>query len=232
MFSTLQIVFERTLERMSAQLTTYLPPLLVAIVLLAATWIVALLARLLISTAMKGAGLDRFLNESGIASILGHSGRIRGSRLVAGAAYWCILIGGILLAINAFDTTITSQLVQAAVFLFPKLVTAGAILLAGIWLARYLGRSVLVWSCNQDLPCPRHWSVVSRALIVFTAAVVASDTLNFARSVFLSAFLIILGGVVLAASIALGLGAWPSVRTFFQNRAERPQEERSLWTHL
>jgi hypothetical protein len=63
---------------------------------------------------------------------------------------------------------------------------------------------------------------------------VAADQLDFARSVFLAAFIIILGGAVLTASLALGIGAGRSMGPFIERKRQQGAEsgERSLWSHL
>jgi hypothetical protein len=76
------------------------------------------------------------------------------------------------------------------------------ILLVGAWLSQYLGRSLLVWAVNENLPAPRRIVAAARVLIMFVAVVVVADTLNFARTVFLAAFMILVGGAVLTASLA------------------------------
>ena len=94
---------------------------------------------------------------------------------------------------------------ETLVLLFPKLVTATVILLAGAWLGQYLGRSALVWAVNEEVPFARRIATGVRVAILFVAVVVAADQLNFARNVFLSAFLIVAGGAVLTISLILGL---------------------------
>jgi hypothetical protein len=109
------------------------------------------------------------------------------------------------------------------------------ILLAGAWLGQYLGRSMLVWAVNENFPSPRRLAAVVRILIMFVAVVVAADNLDFARSVFLAAFIIFVGGAVLAASLAIGLGRGTgTVQRFLEDKRERAVEagDRSLWSHL
>jgi hypothetical protein len=70
-------------------------------------------------------------------------------------------------------------------------------------------------------------------LIVFVAVVVAADHLNFARTVFLAAFLLVVGGLVLAGSIALGLSAHEALKRRLAEPAHSGDgEEKSLWNHL
>jgi hypothetical protein len=113
---------------------------------------------------------------------------------------------------------------------------AGAIILVGIWLGQYLGRSTVVWAVNEGLPQPRRLAAAVRVVIMFVAVVVAAYQLDFARSVFLAAFILLLGGAVLAASLAAGIGAGDRFRRYLSDRQERQEpsmeRERSLWSHL
>lgn len=233
MIETLQNMFDRIVETIVYHLTTYVPPLVVALMILGIFWIVALALRWLITKAIKGTGIDRFLAETGLRSILDSSGRLHGMPLIAGVAYWFVLLCGFIFALNAFNTTLTSRAVDAAAALLPKVVTAAIILLLGAWLAQYLGRSVLVWSSNEDLPFPRRIAAITRLITMFVAVVVASDVLDFAPRVFFAAFVILVGGLVGAASLAVGLGGRDAVRRHLEQQArKRDERERSLWSHL
>lgn len=233
MIFTLQQVLDRVLETISYNLTTYVPPLVVALIVMAIFWLVAKAVRWSLTKAIKGTGVDRFLSDSGLRSIIDSSGRLHGRPLIAGAAYWFILASGFFFALNVFGTNLTSRIVEAAVFLFPKAVTAGFILLVGAWLAQYLGRSILVWAANEELPFPRRLSALTRLVTMFVAIVVATDVLDFAPRIFFAAFVIIVGGAVLAGSLALGLGGRDAVKRHLEEQTQkRDESEKSLWSHL
>jgi hypothetical protein len=233
MIETLRKVLEGTLDRLHNHVTTYLPSTLAALTVVLAAYLTAVLVRWVIYRIFKGLTIDKFLRQSGIAFMVDSSGRLRATRLVAETVYWCILLSGVLVGMNVFATDLTTQIIQSFIFLLPKLVVAVLILLSGAWLGQYLGRSMLVWSVNEGFPSPRRLAVVVRILIIFVAVVVAADQLNFARSVFLAAFIIFVGGAVLAASLAIGLGRG-GVQRFLEEKREQTGEpgERSLWNHL
>jgi hypothetical protein len=221
-------------DRLSQQITTILPGLLAALVILSATYFLARIARWLLTRIFKGIALDRFLLQSGLSSMLDRSGRLRATGLVAQGAYWLILLLGLLTALSAFDTNLSSEIIEAVVFLFPKAITAALILLGGVWLGQYLGRSTLVWAVNEELPMPRRFAGVVRIAIVFVSVVVAAEQLNFASHVFFAAFVLLVGGVILAFSLALGLGSREWIQRYLQQRSWQAEEsvERSLRDQL
>lgn len=235
MMQTLEQVLARALDNLSRQITTILPPLLAGLTILVGAFVLASLMRWLLAKTFRGVALDRFLRESGLSSVLFHNGAIKVSRLVPNLVYWMILLAGALTGLSAFDSKITSRIVESTVFVLPKLLTAAAILLGGTWLAQYLGRTVLLWTVNDEIPHPRRWALATRAAVVATSVVVAADMLDFGRNVFLAAFIILSGGVVLGLSLAFGLGGRATVERFLLQRYERRTEEESqaaLWRHL
>ena len=232
MIETLTKVLEGALDRLHYQVTTYVPSLLAAFTLFLVAFVIARFARWLLYKIVKGQTIDRFLRQSGIAFIVDPSGRLRATSLVAESVYWCVLLTGVLAGLNVFGTDLASQINQRLVFLLPKVVVVGVILLAGAWLGRYLGRSVVVWAVGEGLPSPRRLGMAVRVLIMFVAVVVAADELDFARNVFLAAFIIIVGGAVLAASLAIGRRPERVGRLLDMDNGDgRGASERSMWSH-
>lgn len=233
MSETLRMILGGVVDRLHFQATTYLPSLMAAGVVILGAYLTAAIARRILHRIFKGVAMDRFMRRSGIAHLIDPSGHLRATRLVAETVYWCILIAGILSGLSVFGTDLTAQLIQSFVFLTPKLVIAGLIVLAGAWLSQYLARCMLVWAFNENLPQPRRLATGVRVIVLFVAVVVAADHLDFARSVFLAAFIMFVGGLVLAASLAIGLGLSGRVRHYLEQKGEASDDsERSLWSHL
>ena len=234
MFDTFNRIFTSAVEQLSQQIERHLPPLLVALTLVLVAWLIALVARLLLLRLFKGRTLERFVQQSGLLTLLGGSPRFPVSRVVASVVYWSVLGLGFLAGLSVLNTQLTTRMAEAVMLLTPKLLTAAAIVLAGVWLGRYLGRGALVWACNEELPGPRRLAAAVRFLVLFLAVVLAADQLDFGRTVFLLAFLILMGGVVLALSLGLGLGARDAFREYLAAKLAGRQEhsERSLWSHL
>jgi hypothetical protein len=235
MLDLLEQIIRQTVERVSSQVLIYVPGLLAALFILLVALLIARLARWSIARIFKGIALDQFLKRTGLSSMIDKSGRLRTSQVAAKTAYWTILVAGILIALSAFNSILTTRLAEAILFLFPKIAVASAIIIIGAWIGRYFARTTLVWAVNEGLPWPRRLAAFVRILFTFAGVVAAADHLNFAREVFLSAFVIIVGGIVFACSLALGLGGRESVRRYLHKIKERSPDatdERPLWRHL
>ncbi len=234
MIRVLQEIFERTLARLSQQLVNYVPPLIVAAVILLSALVLATLLRWMILKAIKATALDSFLRTSGLAPAMEPSAHSRAAVILAGAAYWITIGAGFLTALDVFDTSLTTRMIEVTVFAVPRLFTAALILLAGLWLSRYLGRGALVWSVNEGVPFARRWAAAVKAAILFVAVVVAAETLGFAERVFFTAFVVFVAAVALAGSIAFGLTLRSMMERSLRDPGKEREEERerSLWSHL
>ena len=234
MFQLAEGIARDAMERLSRITTAYLPPLLVALFILLIAWFLAMAVRWLLMRIFRGARMDQFLRRSGLASILPGEGPAHATRIAAKASYWAILIGGFLLALSAFDMQLTSRTIEWLLLMVPKLVAGAVILVAGLWLSRHLGHSALLWAFNEGIPHSRWISQGVRILVVFATVVVVADYLDFARNVFLAAFILTVGGAMLVGGLALGL----AVRKLIERNIEaRDSEgagrgEHEVWKHL
>jgi hypothetical protein len=100
-----------------------------------------------------------------------------------------------------------------------------------MWVGRYAGRSALVWACNEGLPHGRTLAGLVRIVVVTVAIAAAAEHLQFAPAVFLALAGLVAGGVVLTASIAIGLGAHRAVARHLEDDEAEPAAT-SLWNHL
>jgi hypothetical protein len=222
------------MERLSRLTTAHLPALLAALLILLAAWCLAAGVRWLLMRIFRGARIDRFLRRSGLASLFPGEGSARATKMAARTSYWAILTGGFLLALSAFDTQLTSRMIEWVVLMVPKLVAGAVILVAGLWVSRYLGHSALIWAFNEGIAHSRWISQGVRIVVIFVTVVVVADYLNFARNVFLASFILLVGGAMLAVGLALGLGC----RKFVERGLEVRNSERSerlepeVWKHL
>jgi hypothetical protein len=234
MFQLAERIGRDTIERLSRLTTDHLPGLLAAFFLLFAAWALAAGARWLLMRLFRGARIDRFLRRSGFASLLPGDSPVRATLMVAKGAFWAILAGGLLLALSAFDTQLTSRMIEWFFVLVPKLIAGAMILFAGVWVSRYLGRSALVWAFNEGIPYSRRIGQGVRVVVIFVTVVVAADYLNFARNVFLASFILIVGGAMLAGGLALGLGGRKAVERYLESKDSEKvdKSEEALWKHL
>ena len=108
-----------------------------------------------------------------------------------------------------------------------------AILAVGLVLANVVWRVVLLAAVNAGWPSARLVGGAVYFLTVTIAAAMALDHVGLARPIVLTAFAIVVGAVMLALAIAVGVGSGPLVRRLLEERlVERSRPESDGSSHL
>ena len=216
------------------RLVAVLPGLLVLLSLLVVGFILAWLARIVVSRGSRALGVDRLLERWGVAPSLRRSGILRVPSDVLGlVCFWAIFILFASVGIDGLALPGAPGATALLVAFLPPLLAAALILLVGWLVANFLSQGVLIAAVNARLPEARllargvHWGV-----LLFAAAT-ALTHLGIGKEMVLVAFGITLGGVVFAMALAFGLGGRSVARHILERRLRReapPPQERI--THL
>lgn len=213
-------------------IANFLPGLLVALLLLLAAFVTALLIRGVLVRALVGLDFDRRAEQMGLTALLGWSAQASLSQAIARVVYWTILIIGLLVGLTALNATIPSQLAMSVFEYLPHLIAALLILGVGAVAARFLARSVLIGAVNMQIQSARLLSLLVKWLVLLVAVAMALDHLGIGRSVLLLAFAILFGGVVLAAALAVGLGARDVVGRALERQVREPPRHDDTVNHV
>lgn len=216
--------FNRAFRRAGAEIVdgiaNFLPGLLVFLVLLAGALVVAVVLRYALRRALEGLDFDRRAELLGFPAADWAPAR-SAAALVSTAAYWTVLVIGLLVALTALDAALPSRFAVSVLEYVPHLLAAAAILLVGGGVARFLARSILIGAVNMGIQYARLLSLTVKWLVLIVTAAMALDHIGIGRTVLLLAFGILFGGVVLAIALAVGLGA----RDIVRRALERPLRE-------
>jgi hypothetical protein len=154
------------------------------------------------------------------------------SLIVARVIMWVVIAAGVLTGLSALDPVMASTLAQSTLAYLPNLLAAVLIVVFGFILARFMARSVLIGAVNLQLGAARPLSTAVKWLLLLLAWTLALEHLGIGRGLLSLAFLILLGGIVLAASLAVGLGSKDLVRRSLERKAERAREPDDQLTHF
>jgi hypothetical protein len=216
------------------RLLAIFPGLLVLLTLLVVGFVLAWLARLIVSKVGRGLGIDRLFERWGVAPSLRRSGILRLPSDVLGlVCFWAIFILFASVGIDGLALPGAPGATALLIAFLPPLLAAGLILLVGWLVANFLSQGVLIAAVNARLPEARllargvHWGV-----LLFAAAT-ALTHLGIGKEMVLVAFGVTFGGVVFAIALAFGLGGRGIARHILERRLRRetpPPQERI--THL
>ena len=148
------------------------------------------------------------------------------TEIVARFSFWASVLFGLIIGVSAFDTSYATG-TALPISLLPYLTSAvGAVLLlfAGVLMARFLARSVLISAVNAQLQYARVLSLGVKWLVLVLTAAMVLDHLQVGRDIVELAFGILFGGIVLTLALAVGLGSRDLVSRSLESRVEHSGE--------
>jgi hypothetical protein len=147
------------------------------------------------------------------------------TELFARASFWTCVLLGLLIGVSAFDASYSSAS-NVPILLLPYVMHAvGAliVLLAGLLIARFLARSVLISAVNAQLHYARFLSLGVKWLVLVLTAAMVLDHLEIGDRIVELAFGILFGGIVLTLALAIGLGSRDLVTRSLERGVERAE---------
>jgi hypothetical protein len=211
MWERVESVFVEAFGRLGAVLADDLPGIVAMLVVVLASVAVAFAIRAALRFGLARVGFDTRAREWGMTTGRTLEPHHEPSWLVARGAFWLVIATGFALALAVLGASTTSALGLSLLALLPRLVVGGLLLLLGIGAARYLERGVLIGAVNQRIRRARLLAWGVKWLVLALAAAMALQHVGVGGSLPTIAFSILVGGAVLGAALAFGLGARDAV---------------------
>jgi hypothetical protein len=228
MWNQVREVLDEAFARLRDVLAADLPGLVAMIIVLAGAILVAYVVRGVLRVALGRIGFDRRAREWGMTTGRDLGEAHEPSWLVARGAFWFIIAGGLALALDVLGASTVSAFGLSLLVFLPKLVIGAIILLVGIGVARFLERAALIGAVNLKLQQARLVALGVKWLVLVLAAAMALEHVGIGGHLPTVAFAIVVGGMVLGAALAFGLGARDAVARSLERdgRSERSGEAR------
>jgi len=225
MWEQVERIVRQATGQITEQLAAFLPGVVVAASLALTALLIAVIVRVLLLRILRGIDFDGRAGRWGVPMLVGLGPTATASTAVAKIAFWTILVLGLLVSLTALNASIPSQLALSVFEYVPHLAAACVILLVGSVAGRLLARSALIGAVNMQIRSARLISMAVKWLVLLVTIAMALDHLGIGRRVLLLAFGILFGGVVLAAALAVGLGARDAVREVLLGELRRPSPD-------
>jgi len=146
--------------------------------------------------------------------------------------FWLVVLLGFLVGFAAIDPVRTGVLLGAVFGYLPNVVVAVLLLVVGALVARFLGRSVLIGAVNLQIESAKLLSIGVKWMVMVLATAMALTHLSIGGPVLTLAFGILFGGIVLAMSLAVGLGSKDMVRKGWERRERREEQAETPYQPL
>lgn len=207
MWERVEQVLSQAFGRLGAVLVADLPGFVAMVIVLVGAFLAAVLVRWVLRRVLSRVGFDRRAREWGMTTGRNLEPHHEPSWLVARGAYWFVLLAGLALALDVLGASTTTALGLSLLGFLPRLVVGAVILLVGVGAARFLERSVLIGAVNRQIQQARHLALAVKWVVLVLAAAMALEHVGVGGGLATLAFAIVLGGVVLACALAVGLGS-------------------------
>lgn len=224
MWQQVSQALNQSVTRVATRIATLLPGFLALVVALVVALIAAWVIGFVLRRSLRSLDFDEKVAGWDIPGVRAGAGRSP-TDLAVRLAGWVVIILGFLVGVNAFEATLTSQLVTQLFAYLPNVVAAGLVLLVGGIAARFFSRSVLIGAVNLNVQYAHLLSVGLKWLILVLTGAMALNHLEIGGKIVDEAFAILFGGIVLTLALAVGLGARDLVSRSLERQTSRMPEE-------
>jgi len=216
MLYAIAAVLRKAWMQLGALASSLLPNIIAALVILMLGSALGWMAGLVANRLLRAAQIDRRINLLGLSPSLETLGIASGVRLLARVFQWFVVLLAAILALYSLNARVAADLATRLLLYIPALVMAVLILLLGFVLSRFLARGVLIAAVNARIASARLLSALTRAAVMVVAVAASLEHLALARATVFAAFVILFGGAVFCAALALALGSQPLVQRWLE----------------
>lgn len=223
-------IFERLIAEpfgnFLARVLDFLPNIITSIIILLAGFIMAWLIKTIVVLIMRVLKVDGACERSGITDTLRKGGiRDSVSVLTGKVTYFITLVLFVIIAMDALYIPSVEDLISKFFLYLPNLLIAVVVVILGYMLGNFLSRAALIAAVNAGIKLSHSVSLAVKATVFMLSVSMALELLGIGKETILIAFAIVLGGVVLALSIAFGLGGKDAAREYLQRKLNEGHEE-------
>ena len=187
------------------QIGRLLPPLFLALVILAAGYVVAGLLERVVDRFLDRVQFDRSAARWGVTEAVERTGtRLDPARVVGKLLFWGIMLVVILLAATALGLQNINDVFTNLVGYVPSIFAAIIVIVLGLVLGEFV-RALILTSAGGVEGVPT-LAKVAKGLVIAISLLMAMEQIGLAADVVKTAFELVLGAAVLAVALAFGLG--------------------------
>jgi len=233
MLNFVEKLFKEPFQEFLDTIQKFLPNILTSILILVSGFITAWIIRIVLGKITKLLKIDRFFNNAGIARNLEKSGIKKSPvKVLRQLLYWTIVFIFTIFALIFLKVPVMENLLERFFLYLPNVFIASLLLIIGYLVANLVGRVILITQVNAGVKSAGILSRAVRIIIIIFAFAMAVEQLGIGRETVLIAFAITFGGIVLALSIALGLGGKDIAKDFLEKKFKGSSKDNDTFKHL
>jgi hypothetical protein len=222
MWQVVQQVLGQAWQQFTSQSLAVLPNVLASLLFLAIGIALAVAAGRIAKFLLRRSAVERKASRIGLTAWLERAGILSATAALVRLVQVVFSLMTAALVLYALDAALASDLTRRFFLYLPDLAVGIGIFVVGLLASRVVARTVLIGAVNHGFGAARLLATMTRAGIVVLASAVALDQLGIGHSIVPSTLLVLLGGVTLAAALAVGLGSRDAVGRWIEGRLRRP----------
>jgi len=188
------------------QIGTFLPRLLVALLVVVAGWLLAKVVRFAVTRALRAMNFPVLTERAGLDGFLRQGGMKTDTTGVAGMlAYWAVILAALIIAFNGLGLVYITDLLGKVVWFLPNIFVALLVLAFGSYFARFVGEAVLSYCRSAGMRDALFFSKVAQYAVLIFVVLIALDQVRVGGDIVRQSFIVILAGFVFALALAFGL---------------------------
>lgn len=189
------------------QILEFMPNLLAMLIIFVIGYFFSRLIYLLFMRVFKIINFDSWCDKAGLTALI-RKGDVwsKPSDAFGGIIYWFLVILFLIIGLSALRLQTIDNLTAQFFLYIPRAFSALVILIAGYIFAGFISRGVLITAVNSGYHYAKILAEAVRLLLVVLILAMALEQLRIAPGIVIAAFSIVFGGIILALSIAFGIG--------------------------
>ena len=207
-YSTYQVMVVDSLRQLYAKIITFLPNLIVAIIVLIVGWVIAVFLSKLVGKLLDMIKIDQLANQLGLSKLSDRVGRrLSLAALGAWIVKWFFFLGTFIAATNILGLSQVADFFNGQVLPYAgNVVVAMAILLLGILAANFFAGLVAAAVNASGLHKGSALGAMTRWAIIIFTIIAALSQLQVATAFLQDLFRAVVAMLAIAGGLAFGLG--------------------------
>jgi hypothetical protein len=232
MLNFFALILDR-LKEIYIQFANFLPNLLAMLIIILIGILLARLIRFILTKMLAAIKFDSWSDRMGLTAVMRKGDMwAKPTAAVGTFVYWLLIIGSFMAGLSALQVRAIDSLISQFILYLPRVFSAIVILVFGYIVTGFIGRGVLIFAVNRGYAFARLLGEAVRLLMIVLFVAMALEQLEVAPSIVTAAFSIIFGGIVLALSIAFGVGGIEAAKKIIEKEGDKKEEGKQDIEHI
>jgi len=204
----------------------FLPKLLIALIIFAIGWVLAVLIERLVESLFKALKVDSLLKSAGLEDVVKRAGHNLNSGLFVGALIkWYVIVVFLIASFDLLNLHQVNLFLMGVVNYLPQVIVAILILMVAIVVGNAMHRIVVASARAAHVRSSELLGRFTKWSIWIFALLAALDSLNIAQDLIMIILTPLFAGIALAFGLAFGLGGKGVAEKIIERTASNVMEK-------